>query len=229
MIGKAGDLVGGLISTGLNAFDAGRRVKEEALMKIAVRAFPDSYRDYIRLKAVANKMVFPILESGALGVNPTDADVELARQAMFDVKAPSSTWAAQLNDLNQRHGGQRIIEELAAETGNTQNLGKPVDMSAVEFQGGLEMAEEGLNADGTKTNLEALKYGPMSGAHGSTDTGAIVIEGALLKSLKSKVVPKSVKLKLINEWQERKGYADDQVIWIGSVEGTIAELKAEFE
>ena len=109
--------IGALVSTGAAAFNQTARVREEALQKIAVRKFPNSYNDYIRLKAVANKMVFPILESGALGINPTDADVELARQATFDITAASGSWALQLNDLITRSGGE-IVNALAAKTGN---------------------------------------------------------------------------------------------------------------
>ena len=88
--------VGGAYSEGL------RNVREEILTKYAARIVPDSYRAYVRLKGLANQMVFPILESGALGVNPTDADVELARQAQFDISAPSNTWNAQLAGLRAR-------------------------------------------------------------------------------------------------------------------------------
>ena len=113
----------GLISTGAGAFNQTARIREEALLKIAYRKYPESYTDYTRLVAVANKLVFPILESGALGVNPTDADVDLARKASFDYTAPSTTWAAQLNDLINREGGTGgIVEVLAQQTNNVDTL-----------------------------------------------------------------------------------------------------------
>ena len=50
-------------------------------------------------------MVLPVVSSGALGVNPTDADVELAKRSMFDVSAASKTWDDQLVAIINRKGG----------------------------------------------------------------------------------------------------------------------------
>lgn len=119
--------------TAAGAFDATAKVREEALRRWVAANEPDSYNSYVQLKNVANKMVFPILESGALGVNPTDADVELAKQATFDVAAPSNTWASQLNRLAQRNGGE-IIQ--AAKMSAEQPKPKP-ESAMVDQEGGV--------------------------------------------------------------------------------------------
>ena len=127
-LAQVSSTAGSLISTGLGAFSQTAKIREEALRKIAYRRYPESYREYTRLINVANKMVFPILESGALGVNPTDADVDLAKKATFDVTAPSTTWASQLNDLINREGGVGdIAAVLAQQTGNTDTVAQVSD------------------------------------------------------------------------------------------------------
>ena len=158
----------GLISTAGGAFNATARVRDEALRKIAYRKYPDSYRDYTRLITIANKMVFPILESGALGVNPTDADTQLAKQSTFDVKAPSTTWAAQLNDLIAREGQtgnvvEVIVQELAQKTGNEQSVGQPVNVPALETElpddPRVDIEQGGLPAG----EVEEEEVGPLPG------------------------------------------------------------------
>ena len=67
-------------------------------------------------------MVFPILEAGVLGVNPTDADVDLARKATFDITARSNTWNAQLDDIIAKAKGNNLakagVDKIKNLTGN---------------------------------------------------------------------------------------------------------------
>ena len=112
------DQVGNLVTSTVNvvagAFDQTRRVREEARERLVASKFPDSYRAYTRLRTLANQMVFPILESGSLGVNPTDADVDLARKATFDVSSPSDTWMVQLNDIIAKAQGKSFAKSIVA-------------------------------------------------------------------------------------------------------------------
>ena len=107
-----------VLAGGLSQTD---RIRAEARDRYAYKTHPQSYSAYTRLAAIANKMVFPILATGALGVNPTDADVELAKSSQFNVTAPSTTWAAQLNALIERNGGVGSIPDVKT-TSTTLNL-----------------------------------------------------------------------------------------------------------
>ena len=141
-----------LISTAAGAFSQTAKVREEALKKIAYRKYPESYRDYTRLNTVANKLVFPVLESGALGVNPTDADTQLARESTFDITAPSTTWASQLNDLINREGGVgEIIDVLAKKTGNQETV-------------------QGVNSGNTTVNTSNVGVEPQ----GASNTNSLI-------------------------------------------------------
>ena len=99
---------GSILTTVAGGHQITRNLRQEALERYVQASNPQSYSAYIRLKRLANQMVFPILESGALGVNPTDADVDLARKATFDVTAPSNTWNSQLNDVIAQARGEQL-------------------------------------------------------------------------------------------------------------------------
>ena len=107
------------------AFNQTARVRDEARYKFAALTYPKSISAYTKLRALANKMVFPILATGDLGVNPTDADVELAKSAQFDLSAPSGTWAAQLNQLIDINGGTGQIPSVIAVPLATDEVSDP--------------------------------------------------------------------------------------------------------
>ena len=208
---RAKEGFGAAISTAAGAFNQTARVREEALSKIAVRKYPDSYRDYVRLKAIANKMVFPVLESGALGINPTDADVELARQSMFDIKAPSNTWEAQLSDLNQRHGGDgfAIIAKIAGETENA-------DTVAAVASGEQQVNMSGVSQEtADSVALADTAYEGEPDVMGSTPENPHKIP-------KNKQLKKATTL----QWLDEQQFRDDEYVQYRTKIGTVAQLRA---
>ena len=134
-------------------------------------------------------MVFPILASGALGVNPTDADVELARQAMFDIKSASDSWIPQLNALIQRKGGTvDLAEPNPAATG-----------AAEGHEGSDTPADGGTNAsdDPAETGTTGVDHmNPLiAGRDGNADTGGM-LEGTIenLADKDGNVAPMATKI-----------------------------------
>ena len=131
---KFGDLIGATVNVAAGAFDATRRVRDEARRRIVSANEPESYKAFVRLTLLANQMVLPVLASGALGVNPTDADVELAKQSQFDIAQPSSTWNSQLNDLIVRNGGvAETVAEISVAKG-TETIVDGVNNGTVEVK-----------------------------------------------------------------------------------------------
>ena len=143
----------GLVQTVAGAFDQTRRVREEARARIVSSQDPEGYRNYVRLRQLANALVLPVVSSGALGVNPTDKDVELAKQAQFDITSPSNTWTSQLTDLINRSGGvAEAVAAIAEQTGNTETV--------AAVQAGI-----------TNVNTEVVTNDTIDVSGGSTDDG----------------------------------------------------------
>ena len=101
---------GAIVSTVAGGLQSTRNIRQEALERYVAAELPESYKAYTRLSKLSNQMVFPILESGTLGVNPTDADVDLARKATFDISARSDTWLAQLDDIIAQARGNNLAK-----------------------------------------------------------------------------------------------------------------------
>ena len=150
---------------------ATRAIRDDFLSRAAQSTYPQSYQAYTQLRAVANQMVFPILASGALGVNPTDADVELARQAMFDISSASDSWIPQLNALIQRKGGTVDVSQP-----NPQSTGP------AEGHEDKSPANGGTNASGdpAETGTTGVDHtnSLIAGRDGNADTGGM-LEGTV--------------------------------------------------
>ena len=136
-LGKLGDTFKQGAQTLAGGFSHTRQIRQEALERLAARRYPDSYRAFTRLKALANQMVFPILESGALGVNPTDADVELAKKATFDYTAPSQTWMQQLDDIIAKAKGKSFAKHVVTKTTSNKTNGDKAKKTAYDPEGGV--------------------------------------------------------------------------------------------
>ena len=211
---KVTGFLGGLAQTAAGAFEQSRRVREEARERLVAAKYPDSYRAYTRLRNLANQMVFPILESGALGVNPTDADVDLARKATFDVNSPSNTWAAQLNDIIVKNGGAALETPKPTKWGGAEVQEEEPAVAEVEAEAAVEAAVE-----------SSVPPHGGAGADSGQDLAKLTIkeESALYKTLNSRV-PKSVKLKAVQAWMKLNKLNPDSIITYKGKTGPLRDL-----
>ena len=219
---KAKDIGGSLldlgqsaVGVGLGAFDQTRRVRDEARRRIVSASYPDSYRAYQRLTLLANQMVLPILASGALGVNPTDADVKLAKETQFDIAAPSNTWDIQLVDLINRSGGTaEAVKRLAAKTNNEKTVAD-VDAGAAQVNTtAAESAQENTVAE------PASEPSPVA---------PVEIPRTVQTILKKKIISKKLKLRALQEWAGKNDIGPDSLVIFGDTTGSYAELLADLE
>ena len=217
---QVGNFVSSIAQTVAGGFEQTRRIREEARARIVSAAHPQSYSAYVRLKALANQMVFPVLESGALGVNPTDADVELAKSSQFDVTAPSSSWADQLNALIVRNGGQGDVPQVTY-TETAAPAATPQDDVAKETAPAETAAAEpaetvadkvvdtaGAVKDAVTTKVTEVFAGKGSGT--SEDPYVIPIT----KATKSKAL----------DWLEKQDLNEDSIIRWRGITGTVSQL-----
>lgn len=223
-LGRLGDLFKTGIQTAAGAFDQTRRVRQEALERLASTAYPESYQAYIQLKNVANRMVFPILESGALGVNPTDADVELARKSTFDVTSPSNTWDAQLDTIIKNNGGS---PKTAA-----SYIHKDVMKSKFENNNNKSIVEtltspEVLGSEDTSTPqvtvTDEANYSDRHQGSGPLSATPINISASLADKLSGKL-PKAAKRLAIKTWMRFNSHNLNTVVTFDGKTGTIKQL-----
>ena len=162
LLDSALDAAGGLLDTLVEgaktvagAFSQTARVREEALMKIAAAKYPDSYVAFTKLQAVGENLALAYLPK--LGPGPkTDTDLRVAREAVFNIRAPAATWNPQLNATIARINGAPVADPVEASEPNEKvPEGTPP---------APEVTEE--------SKMSAEKdYGPMSRIHGSTSGG----------------------------------------------------------
>ena len=214
-----GDKVTGFASslaqTAAGAFDQTRKIREEARARVVSAKDPEGYKAYTRLKLLANQIVLPILASGALGVNPTDADVKLAKEAQFDVAAPSNTWDAQLVDLINRSGGTAtVVKQLAAKTNNEKTVEAVASGSAQVNTTAAESAQENTVAE------PASEPSPVA---------PVEIPRTVQTILKKKIISKKLKLRALQEWAGKNDIGPDSLVIFGDTTGSYAELLADLE
>ena len=137
--------IGNVLAGGLSQTE---KIRAEARARYAFATHPESFTAYTNLKALSEQMVFPILSTGALGVNPTDADVDLARKSQFDVSAPSVTWASQLNRLIATAGGDTVIPNVKLQSVESESEG--------ENSGGQQEANAGMNGNGSEATPDSV-------------------------------------------------------------------------
>ena len=236
-------------ATGLNVLAGGLsqtdRIRAEARDRYAYKTYPQSYSAYTRLQAIANKMVFPILATGALGVNPTDADVELAKSSQFNVSAPSTTWASQLNALIERNGGTGNIPEVRKTStpqvtrGSDDRSAGPRNTDSAFNPTGQEGSETALGLKGKDTfNSLKDKFLTNNGkteAPSSTfpdeaplgDRKVAKLSKTLEKTLNSKL-PAKGKVKAIKAWMKLNKHSPDMYVTYQGKTGTIGGLIEAF-
>ena len=167
ILDQATDAAKGLIGTVVGAaqtvagaFNQTARVREEALMRIAARKFPDSYTAFTKLQAVGENLALAYLPK--LGPGPkTDTDLRVAREAVFNIKAPSHTWVPQLDATISRITGKPVMDPVEA---SEPNPAAP----EVDNTPGSSVSPA---AAGEHDGLVAKDYGQMSRIHGATKGG----------------------------------------------------------
>ena len=185
---KFGTVLTSIANIGAGAFDATRRIRVEARERIVENQVPQSYDAYSRLVQIREATIGPILESGALGVNPTDADMEYARNVVVNLDRHSRTWIPQLTDFKNRAAGNYELE-LAQQTGNVQDYqsvqtgGATVDVPDGEpSTGGLEDDGVGvINIDNNNITTTNGDSGNGGGEGSSADTAILISSTSLRK------------------------------------------------